>query len=246
MPILAVAVNYGIALLCAIHAVRTGRNMYWIFIVLVFPLLGSLVYIIAEVLPEFSRSPQAHKAGQAARRALDPGREAREALLRLDVARTSANLRRAADALLEQGRKQEALALYEEMAAGPDGEEPAVLSALARGKFDCGDPQGALDALDRLKKANPSYRNAEAHLLYARALEALGRTGEALKEYEALAAYYPGAEARARWAMLLEKLGRRDEAKERWREILAGARIAPAFARRAQKIWIDMARARVG
>jgi hypothetical protein len=39
----------------AVHVVRAGRNLMWIFIILFFPLVGSLVYLFAEVIPEMER-----------------------------------------------------------------------------------------------------------------------------------------------------------------------------------------------
>jgi hypothetical protein len=82
----------------------------------------------------------------------------------------------------------------------------------------------------------------EEHLLYARVLEALGRDADAEREYRAVAAYYPGAEALARLGLLMTRLERADAAADCWNKILAGAKIAPSFARRVQKPWIEMAR----
>lgn len=40
----------------AVHAVRTRRPFIWIFIILIFPLMGSAIYIIAELIPEWDRT----------------------------------------------------------------------------------------------------------------------------------------------------------------------------------------------
>ena len=40
----------------AVHAVRTKRPFTWVFIILIFPLMGSIIYIIAELIPEWERS----------------------------------------------------------------------------------------------------------------------------------------------------------------------------------------------
>lgn len=40
----------------AVHAVRTRRPFIWIFIILLFPLMGSAIYIIAELIPEWDRT----------------------------------------------------------------------------------------------------------------------------------------------------------------------------------------------
>lgn len=39
----------------AVHAIRTGRPFTWVFLIVVFPLVGSLVYLIAELIPEWER-----------------------------------------------------------------------------------------------------------------------------------------------------------------------------------------------
>jgi hypothetical protein len=39
----------------AVHVVRTGRSMMWLFIILFFPVVGSLIYLFAEVIPEMER-----------------------------------------------------------------------------------------------------------------------------------------------------------------------------------------------
>ena len=38
---------------CAYHAYRNGNAQPWLFIILLFPLIGSIVYIVAVVLPDF-------------------------------------------------------------------------------------------------------------------------------------------------------------------------------------------------
>ncbi len=40
----------------AVHVARTRRPFIWIFVILIFPLIGSLIYIIAELIPEWERS----------------------------------------------------------------------------------------------------------------------------------------------------------------------------------------------
>ena len=40
----------------AVHAVRTRRPFVWVFLIVIFPLMGSLIYIIAELIPEWERS----------------------------------------------------------------------------------------------------------------------------------------------------------------------------------------------
>lgn len=245
MPLL-LGAHVLVAVLCAIHALKTGRQMYWLFILFMFPGLGSIVYIVVELLPGMTDSRQARAAGSAARKALDPGRELREARHQLEISRTPGNLRRVGDAYLGMNRPSDALPLLQEAASGILSEDEGLLTAKARAEFECGLYDDAIRTLETLKEAHPRTSMPQAHLLYARTFEEAGRHDEALEQYENVAGYFPGAEARARWALLLEKQGREEDAADRWQEILSAARIAPKFARKAQREWIDMARARGG
>jgi hypothetical protein len=111
----------------------------------------------------------------------------------------------------------------------------------ARAQFGLGHPQEAVATLDELRQRWPDYQSAEAHLLYARALEDSGRADDALSEFQALANYYPGAEARVRYGLLLDKTGRRAEAKDVLVDVLARLKRAPKYVRRAQAEWISLA-----
>ena len=242
MPIL-FGLHILIAIACAIHVIRTGQPMYWLFILFIFPALGSAVYVLAIILPGAAGSATAHKARIAARKAIDPGREARNALTQVEISRTPGNLKRAADALLDNGRAEDALTLADEAASGAFAEDEGIMFTRARAQFATGRYDDALAQLDALRTAHPGLRHPEGHLLYARTLEALGRAPEALETYASVSEYYPGPEARARWALLLEQEGETASARERWQEILAAAKHAPAFVRKTHRKWLDMARA---
>jgi hypothetical protein len=81
----------------------------------------------------------------------------------------------------------------------------------------------------------------EAQLLYARTLEALGRDGEAAREYEHLVTHAPGEEVRCRYALLLQRSGRVLEALGLYKEILSRSRRAPGHYPRQEREWITIA-----
>src|SRR5690606_25801403 len=45
-----------IQLSLVVHILKTGRNVTWVFIVLFFPLVGTLAYVFVELLPEWTGS----------------------------------------------------------------------------------------------------------------------------------------------------------------------------------------------
>jgi len=73
---------------------------------------------------------------------------------------------------------------------------PVYALGKAKAQFGRDRPAESLATLDDLQKRWPDFQSAEGHLLYARALGAVGRVDEALEEFHAVAAYFPGAEAR--------------------------------------------------
>ena len=79
MEIFGIGLHVIVALFFAIHAVRSGQQIYWLMILFLFPLLGSLVYFIAIYLPSSGLRQGARKAASVAAQTLDPNRELREA-----------------------------------------------------------------------------------------------------------------------------------------------------------------------
>ena len=50
--------------LCA-HVVRTHQDTFWLWIILLFPWIGGLVYVAIIILPGLFRGPTARKVGRA-------------------------------------------------------------------------------------------------------------------------------------------------------------------------------------
>jgi hypothetical protein len=103
MPFLGIGFHVIVALFFAVHVVRNNQNMYWLFILFAFPLLGSVVYFFAIYLPEMRHSHGARVATRAVTQLIDPNRAVREARNDFDRAPTVQHRVQLGDALL-QGR----------------------------------------------------------------------------------------------------------------------------------------------
>src|SRR5215831_8369976 len=64
---------------CAIHVVRTGRPYWWLFLIVMVPAVGVIVYFVAELLPGLLGSRGARQAVSGATKVFDPGRGLRAA-----------------------------------------------------------------------------------------------------------------------------------------------------------------------
>jgi hypothetical protein len=224
-----------------IHAAKTGRFWPWGYVILFLPAFGALGYILVELLPEWLGSPRAQNARRQVVHSLDPERRYRKLADELEVLDTISNRSALAQECLALGKFEEAKRHYDHILSLPLGEDPIFALGKARAEFGLGNPQEAVATLDELRARWPNYQSAEGHLLYARALEASGRSQQALSEYEAVSQYYPGAEARVRYGSLLDEVGRHAEAKVVFGDVLKQTKRAPKHVRRAQAEWINIA-----
>ncbi len=241
LPALGLSLIFSV-LLC-VHVVRTGREMYWLFIILLFQPIGGIVYAAAIILPELLRGPALRKAGHAARETLDPTRDYRDAKAAADESPTVHNQMRLAAAAAALGRWDETEALYREAAHGVHAEDPALLLGRATALVELNRPAEALPLLEALSREGDKGRTPQMTLAYARAYEALGRAAEADSAYELAAARVPGLEGLARRAAFLARQGRREAAQEILADIDLRLAKAPPHFRQEGRVWRDLAAA---
>jgi hypothetical protein len=239
MPLAGLFVIIDIVLV--VHAAKTGRFSPWGFVILMLPGVGALAYVLVELVPEWLGSAQGQRARRRVVNTLDPEKEHRRLRDELDVADTIATRVALADECLLLEKFDEALQHYDNVLNRPMGDEPAYALGKAHAEFGLGRPGDTVATLDDLRVRWPDYQSADGHLLYARALEACGRTADALEEYEAVSQYFAGAEARVRWALLLDKEGRQGEARRIYTNVLTQMRRAPKYVRKVQAEWITRA-----
>lgn len=201
MPYLGLGLHVLIAAFFAIHAVRTGQQLFWLLILFSFPLLGSAVYFVAVYLPQ-SRLPQdAKKALSVASHALDPSRELREARAAIEFTPTAQNQMRLAAALLESGAAEEAAGHYEACLKGPLASDPEIRLGAARAYLACQRYDEAIGHLQAIRTDQPDFREEQLAVLLARALAGAGRQAEAKAEFAAAASRYGSFETLAEYAI---------------------------------------------
>jgi hypothetical protein len=226
-----------------VHCIRTGRNWLWITVLIFVPFLGSIAYIVVEILPGLFSSRGTRRAVRSVSRALDPGQDLRrfedEARLTGDVA----SRQRYAEELVRQGRAPQAVEIYQQALSGLYQHDPNLMLGLARAQFAGGTYRESRETLDALRLQNPDFQSPDGHLLYARALEGEGNRPKALEEFAAVAGYYAGAEAPLRYAQFLRATGDAPKARQVLKDLLEHARLAPRHYRKMQQPWLaDAAR----
>jgi hypothetical protein len=212
--ILGLILTYGLAILLCWHVVRTGRDTFWIWIVLMAPGIGSLAYIALNILPDIFGGTTAQRVTRAARETLDPHREYREAKQAHDDTPTVRNQSRLAAAAMHMGHYAEAETLWRAAAQGVHADDPVILLGLANSLLELNRPADALAVLEKLGNDEAHGRTPAAAMSLGRAYEALDRIPEADTAYQWAAERLPGFEALARYAAFMGRHGRRDEARE--------------------------------
>jgi hypothetical protein len=238
VPIFGLGLHVIVAILFAVHAVRTNQERWWLIVLFIFPLLGSFIYGLAVFLPEMSRSRGGRRVVRGLRNSLDPGRELREAQAEFEHSATIANRMRVADAMQDAGHHGDAIAAYREALRGVHSDDPDIQVKLARALLDNGDAAASRDLLESLIAQRPDFKSPDGHLIYARALAAGGDRDKARAEFDALVGYYAGIEARARYVEILEGWGEHAAARKLVDESLQHIRHMPAGSRRLNEDWI--------
>ncbi len=233
-----------IAIYFAVHAVRHQQNVYWLFALFAFPMLGSVVYFFAVYLPSLRQSRGAYVAARAITQFVDPNRVLRESRAQFDRAPTVASRMRLGAALLDAGQAQEAIEHYEAAANGPFADDPALLLGMARAQFALNRYAAAEITLARLFAADPQQRNqAEPALLHARTLAALG-SPDARAAFEAALACASDAAPRclfADWLAAQPDAADRRRAQSLFQEIVQDGKHWPRYAREHNREWLRLA-----
>lgn len=185
MPFVGIGLHVLIALFFAIHAVRSGQQLYWLIILFMFPAFGSIVYFVVIYLPDSRLQTGARRAVAAAARTLDPTRELREARAAFEYTPTAQNQMRLAAALLESGAAEEAATNYEACLKGPFASDLEIQLLAARAFLESGRGARAVERLQAIRSVEPGFRAEQVSLLLARSFASCGRTREAAAEFEA-------------------------------------------------------------
>lgn len=212
MSILGIGIHVIIAIFFAIHALRSGQQLFWLFILFSFPLLGSLVYFIVIYLPDSRIESGAKKAVAVAAKALDPTRELREARAEFEYSGTVKNRTRFAAALLEAGRAEEAAEHYEACLKGPFATDPVIRFGAARCFVECGQYAPAIAHLTAIRADDPAFRAEQLAILLGRAYAGLDDNTAAQTEFALAAEQFGSFESLVQYAIWALRSGDLDTA----------------------------------
>jgi hypothetical protein len=203
-----------------VHVFKTGRPFWWLWILLIAPVIGGIAYVLIELLPNLSASgggftlwkPRAWRI-----------RELRAELEETDTVKL--RLRLAAEASLN----------------GAFRDDPHTLANVARYRLEAGKFTEALDALGQVKVEADRMLGNEVAFLRGWALVQAGRPAEAQPILRQIESVLLGEQPRYFLAVSLAQSGDRPAARAIWEDIRKRFRRAGRGWRRAEQRWFKLA-----
>jgi hypothetical protein len=208
-----------VQILAVLHVIRTGREQIWIWVIVLFNMLGVCAYFAFEIMPEMF-GPNSPRANQAKAKAVDsPSVRLKRAEAALVEVETTANHKDVADAMYDMGAFEGAALHYRKALDCLRGPDARIEKRLAEALFENGQATEALALVESQIAPSPGGEADRLTLLRARILDHLGRGDEAVDLYRDVTTRLPGVEARCRFAALLLQRGERDEAQSVLEEV---------------------------
>jgi len=243
---IALLVGWVPSIICAVHVVRTGQQMYWLWILVIGGPLGAAFYFFAVMLPDLMGGRTARNVGKTARQVIDPERDYRTALRALEDTATVGNRMKVAQAAAALGRWSDAEAQWALCGDGQFGDDPVVLLGHADALLELGKHAEALKKLEKLRSLGRDGETPRVALAFARAYEGLGRNNDADDAYRFAADRVPGLEAGGRYVAFMAKVGRREDAEIGMAEIERRLQKIASPLRGEARIWRDLAAKALG
>jgi hypothetical protein len=232
--------------LTLVHVVRAGKTNPWLYVVMLLPMVGTIAYFVAEVLPELLGGGQARSAVEVIQEKLDPERRLRSAAENATFVDTPRAKIVLAEECVRLGRYIEAADHYRSAMTGLFKDDPALNFSLSQALADAAELDRSVwnqarSASDALRAIDATYRRNDQDLIKARIASGLGDAALAERLYLELIGRNAGPEAKVRLARLFYEQNRKPEALRILSAMAAEAKKLPRHARQLNAQWHEEA-----
>lgn len=221
--------------LAILHFIRRRPDMYWLWIILFLGPIGALIYIIAEVIPDFGLVGQSFK-----------GFSRRKRIGELQIAirdnPSTGNYEELGDLLMEERKLPAARAAFEKaITARANTIDPFYHRGVCA--ILLGDAAAAVPDLERTVTDDPGHDFHRAAGLLAHAYAQTGQKEKAEALFRKVTAASTSSETYLNFADLLASEGRNAEAREWAQKVLDKKPSMLAYQRRRERPWFRSASA---
>lgn len=228
-------VTLGLQALCVIHCLRKGNEQRWIWLIIFLPLIGCIVYIVSEMVPQQNSGDWKTNLGSLL---VSPAARIRRLEENLHFSNTFNNRILLANAYMASGRTEEAIVLYTTSLTGAFAENEYVMGRLISAYFIT-ERYDELILLAKKTYRLPQFARSESHLLFARALDRVGDKAAAEAEFRKMKGRFADFEARYQYGLFLQRAGRDSEALGLLEDIVKEAPHLSSRERRSNRLWIQ-------
>ena len=223
MPFFGLGLHVLVAIFFAVDVIRSRRELYWLMILFAFPLLGSIVYFFAIFLPDMQSSRGVRqgirKVANVAVNSIDPGRDLREAKAAFDFTPTAQNQWRYAEALMNDGQLEQAVAEFEQCLQGPLKTDLEIQFAAANANLRFKNGERALQLLLSIRQISKTFRPESITLLLAQSYALTGNVAAAKAEFEQAVTQFGSVQAKGEYALWAAQQGDKSLAKTLYVEL---------------------------
>lgn len=233
MGLILLAVQIG----CFIHAIKTGRPFFWLWLLFMFPGIAVIAYLLIEVRPTMGKLDW-----QSIRWKLSsPAERIRVRRDELRHSNTIKNRYRLSDELIAAGNHEEACRVLTDGMCGVFADDAELMLKVAKTHLDCGRIDQARDLLSRLRPLQGVDFQYEYQLAQARVLAGQGDP-RAEEAFQALMSPHRTEASHFYYAKHAFEMGRKDEAQQILRNILQRYRSGTTVWRFQEKEWYQRAK----
>jgi hypothetical protein len=224
--------------ICVIHCLRKGNQNYWIWLIVLLPLIGCIAYFFTEIF----NKRDLHQVQSGVGDVFNPGGKIKKLENNLRFSDTFNNRVALADAYLAAGQLDRAIDLYESSLTGNFTENEYVLSNLIMAYFDKRNYEKIIPLAKKVQ-SRPQFARSKPHIRYAIALEHTGRPELAEAEFKTMKGKFANFEARYQYACFLARNNRKEESVQLLNEMINEQPHLSSVEKRNNNQWFNMARA---
>jgi hypothetical protein len=140
----------------AVHAMKTGRPFWWLYIILFVPVAGWLAYIAIELLPSMFHTRGAQRVRSNIGTILDPNREWRERVRQAELVDSADAKRALAEECEKRGLWDDAIRLYKAAGTGVFADDPTLLAGRVRSSEAATPPPPSIRCISS-RRLSPIY-----------------------------------------------------------------------------------------
>jgi hypothetical protein len=195
---------------CVYHAYRNHAEQRWYWLIVFFPLVGSLIYLVQN----FNNRATINSITEGVKGVVNSNYKIGELEKALKFSDNVTNKINLADAYFEIGRYKDAIELYQGCLLGFMAEDVTLQMKLLHAHFHNGDFAEAIH-LGKSLEHDKAFKDSAERVAYAWSLCCTGDSAAAEKIFESMDKSFSNYYQRLQYCHYLLKANRKEEAKEK-------------------------------